>query len=283
MWQDMMAFLESWFIYPGLAWDLKLIGIALGLVFGVLWLLTYWPPVLKRYWLVVVLAGSAFLGVMASTFVQMPLQIWIGKALSRFWDIDTLYTWLLLAGIPQVLLSGLVQEGAKMVPIVIWWWRAGKEITPKFGLIIGAFAGAGLGIFEAVWAHCRIFGAGWTTQAIQSDGFLGIAGFWERFFVLGFHVAVSAIVGYGLARGKGWQTYLIAAGLHTLLNYGAVVYSKGHINVVQLETFVAVFAVIVSAVIIWLRWERSEEIIEESEADIETVTEVEEDAIEEEE
>jgi hypothetical protein len=262
MWQEMIDFLESWFIYPGLNWDLKLIGIALGLVFGVLWLLAYWPPVLKKYWLLVVLAGSGFFAVLAASLVQYPLQVWSGQALMHFWSNETLYNWLLLAGIPQMLVTGLVQEGAKMVPMVIWW-----------------FAGAGLGIFEAVWAHCRIFSAGWTTQAIQTDGFLGIAGFWERFFVLGFHIAVSAIVGYGLAKGKGWQSYLIAAGLHTLLNYGAVVYQKGHVNLIQLETFVAVYSVIIAAVVIWLRWEKSEEKAEP----VEAVEEVVEDAKEEEE
>ncbi len=278
MWQEMIAFLESWFIYPGLNWDLKLIGIALGIVFGVLWLLAYWPPILKKYWLLVVLGGSGFFAVLASSFIQYPLQIWVGRALTHFWSAETLYDWFLLAGIPQMLLTGLVQEGAKMVPIVVWWWRAGKEITPKFGLIIGAFAGAGLGIFEAVWAHCRIFGAGWTTQVIQTDGFLGIAGFWERFFVLGFHIAASAIAGYGLAKGKGWQAYLIAAGLHTVLNYGAIVYQKGHFNITQLETFVAVFSVIIAAVVIWLRWEKSEE---EEEKPVQTVKLVEKDTEEE--
>jgi RsiW-degrading membrane proteinase PrsW (M82 family) len=279
MWQDMWSFLESWFIYPGLDWDLKLIGIALGLVFGVLWLLAYWPPILKKYWLVVVLAGSGFFAVVAASLIQYPLQIWIGQALMHFWSNETLFDWLLLAGIPQMLVTGLVQEGAKMVPIVIWWWRAGRELTPRFGLIIGAFAGAGLGIFEAVWAHCRIFSAGWTVQAIQTDGFLGIAGFWERFFVLGFHIAVSAILGYGLAKGKGWQAYLIAAGLHAIMNYGAVVYQKGHLNLIQLETFVAVYAVIIAAVVIWLRWEKSEEPEEEP---VEAIAEITEDNKEEE-
>jgi hypothetical protein len=47
-----------------------------------------------------------------------------------------------------------------------------------------------------------MFAAGWTTQAIQIDGFLAIAGFWERFFAVGFHIAVSALAGYGLAKAK---------------------------------------------------------------------------------
>jgi hypothetical protein len=38
----------------------------------------------------------------------------------------------------------------------------GSDISPKTGLVIGAVAGAGLGIFEASWAHGMVFGAGWT-------------------------------------------------------------------------------------------------------------------------
>ena len=212
--------------------------------------------------------GSAFLTLLAVAFIQYPLQSWTGQALYHFWSEETLMNWLLLAGLPQMLLTGLVQEGAKMVPMVAWWWRHGRNIDPKLGLAIGAIAGAGFGIFEAVWVHNRIFAAGWTMQALQTDGFLGIAGFWERFFAVGFHIAVSALVGYGLAKGKGWQFYLIAAGLHTLLNYSTVFLMKGYFTVVQLETYVAVIAVAVTVWVLLLRWGRTVE----AETEIETGT-----------
>jgi RsiW-degrading membrane proteinase PrsW (M82 family) len=259
MLEGMLNFLISWFVYPGLSWNLALIGIGLAIVFGAIWLSGHWPSLFKNHWLWAVLVGSALLSLLAVTFVQIPLQALVGQALGYFWRGDILLDWLLLAGIPQILLSGLVQEGAKMVPMVVWWWRSGKSISPRLGLAIGAVAGAGLGIFEATWAHCRIFAAGWTLQAIQTDGFLAIAGFWERFFAVGFHIAASALVGYGLARGKGWQFYLIAAGLHALLNYSVVILQKGFFTVVQLETYAAVIAVVVTAVAIWLRWCKTEE------------------------
>jgi RsiW-degrading membrane proteinase PrsW (M82 family) len=259
MWEQMMAFLKSFFIYPGLNWDLMLIGIGLGIVFGAVWLCSHWPPLFKRHWLWVVAVVSAFLTLLAVVFVQIPLQYYAGKALIHFWSEDVLVDWLLLAGIPQILLSGLVQEGAKVVPMVVWWWRSGRNIDPKLGLAIGAIAGAGFGIFEAVWVHGRMFAAGWTLEAIQTDGFLGIAGFWERFFAVGFHIAASALVGYGLAKGKGWQFYLIAAVLHGLMNYCVVFLQKGYLTIVQVETWVAVVAVIVTAVVLLLRWGRREE------------------------
>jgi RsiW-degrading membrane proteinase PrsW (M82 family) len=262
MLEQMITFFTSWFIYPGLTWDLMLIGIGLAVVFGAIWLSGHWPPLFEKHWLWAVLVVSAFLSLLAVAFIQVPLQALVGQALVYFWREDILHDWLLLAGIPQILLSGLVQEGAKMVPMVVWWWRSGKNISPKLGLAIGAIAGAGLGIFEAVWAHCRIFAAGWTLQTIQTDGFLAIAGFWERFFAVGFHIAASALVGYGLAKGKGWQFYLIAAGLHALLNYSVVLLQKGYFTIVQLETYAAVIAVVVTAAVLLLRWRKTEETAE---------------------
>ena len=256
MFEYMMSFLKSFFIYPGVSWEMMLIAVGLAIVFGALWLLGHWPPVFRRPWLWAVAAVSAFLTLLAITFVQIPLQIWVGQASSHFWDQGTLQTWLLLAGVPQILFSGLVQEGAKMVPMVFWWWRSGMNISRRLGLAIGAAAGAGFGIFEAVWAHGRLFSAGWTTSALQTDGFLAIAGFWERFFAVGFHIASAALAGYGLAKGKGWQYYLIASGLHALLNYGVLFIQKGYFTIVQLEVYAAVIAVVVTAAVLLLRWRR---------------------------
>ena len=258
----MIAFFTSWFVYPGLSWHLLLIGIGLAIVFGAIWLAGHWPPLFKKHWLWAVLAGSAILSLAAVTFIQIPLQTWAGQALLHFWSQEVLMSWLLLAGIPQILLSGLVQEGAKMVPMVVWWWRSDRNIDPRLGLAIGAMAGAGLGIFEAVWVHNSIFAAGWTWQAVQAGGLLALAGFWERFFAVAFHIAVSALAGYGLARGRGWQFYLIASFLHGLLNYSVILLQKGLLTVVQVEIYVAVVAVLVTAVVLWLRWRKPVEQIE---------------------
>jgi RsiW-degrading membrane proteinase PrsW (M82 family) len=254
MWQQMMSFLKSFFVVPGLKPELALIGIGLAVVFGAIWLCAHWPPLFKKPWLWVVGITSAFLTLLAITFIQIPLQSWSGEALAHFWNPQTLTKWLLLAGAPSILLSGLVQEGSKMVPAVIWWWRSGRNISPKMGLAIGAIAGAGFGILEAAWVHNQMFAAGWTVQAIQTNGFLGIAGFWERFFTAGFHTASAALAGYGLAKGKGWQFYLIVSGLHALLNYSVLILQKGYLTIPQIETWVALVAVAVSAWALLLRW-----------------------------
>lgn len=250
MLEQMIAFLVSWFTNPS-AW-----GIGLAIVFGAIWLTCYWPPIFKEYWLWAVLAGSAFLTFFAVVFIQIPLQTWTGQLMGRFWSQQILFDWLLLAGLPQMLYTGLVQEGAKLVPIVIFWWRKGKSIDPKLGLVIGAVAGAGFGIFEAQWIHNSIFASGWTWQVVQTGGLIALAGFWERFFAVAFHTAVSALAGYGLAKGWGWQVYLLVSVLHAFLNYSVLFVQSGIMTTARVEIFIASYALLVTYGALWLRWRR---------------------------
>jgi RsiW-degrading membrane proteinase PrsW (M82 family) len=252
----MVAFFKSFFQNPSASGIYLAIAIGLAIAFGAVWLAGYRPPLFKRPWLWAVLAGSPFLTLAAVSFIQIPVQVWAGQALNHFWSQEVLMSWILLAGIPQILLSGLVQEGSKLVPMVVYWWRSGKSIDPKLGLAIGAVAGAGFGIFEAQWAHNLIFASGWTWEAVQTGGFMALLGFWERFFTVAAHIAFSALAGYGLARGWGWQFYLIASVLHGLLNYGIVLLQAGLFTFVHVEIYVAALAVLVTAWALWLRWRK---------------------------
>jgi len=254
--EQMVGFFVSGFANP------SILGIGLAIVFGAIWLTGYWPPLFKKHWLWAVLATSAILTWAAVAFIQIPLQAWAGQALNHFWSQEILIRWLLLAGIPAILLSGLVQEGSKLVPVVVYWWRKGRNIDPKLGLAIGAVAGVGLGIFEAQWAHNTIFAAGWNWEAVQTGGVMALAGFWERFFAVAFHTAASALAGYGLAKGRGWQFYLLASFLHAFLNYSVVFLQSGLMTHIQLEIFAAVWAVLVTAGALWLRWRKSEVVAE---------------------
>jgi RsiW-degrading membrane proteinase PrsW (M82 family) len=250
---NMVSFFLSFFQNP------SALGIGLAIAFGAVWLAAYRPPlfIFKKPWLWAVLVSSAILTLAAISFIQVPLQVCAGQALSHFWSQEVIMRWILLAAIPQILLSGLVQEGAKLVPVVVYWCRSGKSIDPKLGLVIGAVAGAGFGIFEAQWAHNTIFASGWSWEAVQTGGFWALAGFWERFFAVAFHTASSALAGYGLARGWGWQFYLIASFLHGLVNYSVVLLQTGIFTAVQLEIYVAVLAMLVTAWALWLRWRKS--------------------------
>ncbi|MEE9520153.1 MAG: PrsW family glutamic-type intramembrane protease [Dehalococcoidales bacterium] len=242
-----VGFFLSFFANP------SALGIGLAIAFGAIWLAPYRPPLRSRPRLWTVFVASAFLALAAASFIQIPLQLLAGQALGNFWSQEVLMSRILLFGIPQILLSGLVQEGAKLVPIVFYWRREGKKLDPKLGLAIGAVAGAGFGMFEAQWAHNIIFASGWGWEAVQSGGFMALAGFWERFFVVAAHTAFSALAGYGLAKGKGWQFYLIVSSLHALLNYSAALLQAGTLTVIQLEIYVAVVAMAVTGWALWLR------------------------------
>jgi len=252
----MVGYFKSFFENPGASGIHLAVAIGLAIGFGAVWLTCYWPPLIKKPWLWAVLVISAFLTVVAVCFIQTPLQIWTGQALMHFWSQEILMRWILLAAIPQILLTGLVQEGAKLVPVVVYWWRSGKSLDPKLGLAIGAVAGAGFAIFEAQWAHSQILTSGWTWEAVQTYGFWALGGFWERFFTAAAHIAFSALAGYGLARGRGWQFYLIASVLHGLLNYGAVLWQAELLTGVYVEIYIAGIAVLVTAWALWLRWRK---------------------------
>lgn len=264
MLQQMINFLVSWFSNPSGSLTLLLISIGLAIAFGAIWLAGYLPPLFKNPWLLVVMVSSALLTLLAIAFIQIPLQWWTGQALTHFWSQQVLMKWILLVGIPQILLSGLVQEGSKLVPVVIYWWRSGKSLDPKLGLIVGAVAGAGFGIYEAEWAHNIIFASGWSWSLVQTQGLLALAGFWERSFTVAFHTGVSALAGYGFARGWKWQAYLVAAFLHGLTNYGIVLFQAGILTIASIELYVAVIAVIVTAAALWLRWREVNSVVPEA-------------------
>ena len=95
----MINYFLSFFQNPS-AW-----GIGLAIAFGAVWLVCYRPPLFKKPWLWAVLASSAFFTLAAVCFVQIPLQTWAGQALGHFWSQEVLIRWILLAAIPQILLT----------------------------------------------------------------------------------------------------------------------------------------------------------------------------------
>ncbi len=255
--QALKAFLAA-FYFHGLAWYGLLAAVGLGLAFGALWLAAYRPSL--RPWRVIlaVAAAGALLTWAAVAFVQTPAAAWLNRALLHFWTSIALNRWLLLSGIPHMLLTGLVQEGAKLLPVAVYWFIKGRGLDTRTGLLLGAWAGAGFGVFEAVWVHNTIFASGQLTwQLIQVYGIVALLGFIERFFTVAFHIATAAIAGYGLATGRGWQFYLIAAGLHGASNYGIVLAQRGLMTSIQLEYYVAGFALAVTAGALWLRYRRT--------------------------
>jgi len=235
----------------------NIVGILLAIAFGAIWLASFWPPVKKEPWLWAVLVGSAVLTWITVSFIGIPLRVGASNALSGSWGPTTDPRMLLLIGLPAIIISGLVQEGSKLVPVLVYWFRKGKFVDLKLGLVFGAAAGAGFGILEAQWIHNSIFAAGWSWAIVQTVGVAGLVGFWERFFAVGFHVGASALAGYGLAKGKGWQFYLIVSLLHILLNYSVLFLRSGLLSIIWAEIYITVVAILVVGWALWLRWRKS--------------------------
>jgi hypothetical protein len=249
MWEYAWQLFVSFYSNPS-GW-----GIGIALALGAIWLGAFAPPVHKRPWLWAVLAGGAVLFGPTIAFIQVPLQFGANQALLHFWDQATLQQHLLLAGIPAILFTGLVQEGLKLVPPLVY--RKYKHpISNRDALILGAVAGAGFGTLEAVWGLNTVFASGFTWATVQLQGWQALIPFWERFSAVAFHTGATALAIYGWNKGKGWQFYLLVALLHIILDYSAVLLAAHALTLVQVEIYVLVGAIAAVAPALWLRWRR---------------------------
>ena len=173
------------------------------------------------------------------------------------WGEETLMKWILLSGLPTVLISGLVQEGAKLVPVVIYWWRKNFTIDYKLALTLGAAAGVGFGILEAQWIHNLTLAMGWKWDLVRVQGMDAFAPFTERFFVVAFSTAATALAGYGLAKGWGWQFYLIVSVVHTAINYSIFLVQARIFTLSQAEILIVALSIVVAGIALWLRWKKT--------------------------
>ena len=150
-----------------------------------------------------------------------------------------------------------------MVPTLVCWWRSKRILTPKMGLIIGAVSGAGFGVFEAIWVHNQIFVNGVSWSVVDNYAL----GLWERIFAVAFHIAASALTGWGIAKRKGWLFYMIAAFLHGIVNFSVILIDDNKMTSVQSEIYLTVIAVLTTAVVLWLRWCKEKEVPVENPSD----------------
>lgn len=229
-------------------------GISIALVLGAIWFAAFAPPIHKRPWLWAVLAAGAVLFGPTIAFIQVPLQLAANQAMLHFWEQATLQEHLLLAGIPAVLFTGLVQEGLKLVPPLVYM-KYGQPISDRNALILGAVAGVGFGVFEAVWIFNTVFASGFSWATVQLYGWQAVIPFWERLSAIGFHAGATALAVYGWNRGIGWRFYLLVALLHVVLNYSAVLFAAHVLTMVQVEVYASVLAAAVVAPALCLRWQ----------------------------
>jgi RsiW-degrading membrane proteinase PrsW (M82 family) len=232
----------------------SVLGWSLAVIFVAIWLACYRPPLISKPWLWAVFFGGAILAPVAIVITSFPIGYGISKLLTYFWNQQTVDSWSWLLSIPSIFIFGLVWEGAKLLPVGVYWWRKNRELEPKFGLLIGAVAGAGFGILQAQWAlNYFISDYNWSWQLVQTAGFAALSGFWESFFVLGLNVASTALAGWGVAKGWGWKFYLLAGFVYLVTNYNAILVYYGLVSATQAQFIIAAWALIVVGVTLWLR------------------------------
>jgi RsiW-degrading membrane proteinase PrsW (M82 family) len=243
-----VGFLQNFFSNP------SLLGWSLAILSGVIWLACYRPPFISKPWLWVILAGGAVAAPIAIVITSFPVGFGVSRLLSSLLSQQSVQSWGWLLSIPSIFIFGLVWEGAKLVPVTIYWWRKKMDIDPKFGLLIGAVAGAGFGIMLAQWTNNFFISDSKLSWAlVQAQGFKAISGFWESFFVLGLNVASTALAGWGLAKGWGWKFYLLACSIYLVTNYNTVLVSYGLVTATQAQFIIAAWALIAVGVTLWLR------------------------------
>ena len=232
------------------------LGIGLAIIFGAIWLACFWPSLFKKPWHWAIMVGSALITPIIICLIQNPIRKLVGETMLKLYGSEALNSWLPFSAIPNMLIIGFAQEGAKLIPVIIYWWLKSKKIDYRLGLTLGAVAGAGFGIIEAQWIHNTVISMGWSWDLTQTKGLEALTPFTERFFMIAFSTAASALAGYGLAIGKGWQFYLIVSILDAVINSGTVLMQSKIFSFAQVEVFIAVGAILVTGTVLWLRWRK---------------------------
>ena len=193
--------------------NFNIISLGIALLFGAIWTACFRPPLIRKFWLWAMLPYGAVITFLAYAVVQKPVQVWLEHLMGTAGH-DEHHDTVLLSVLPVLLVAGLVQEGDKMIPAVTYWQAEKRKISPVLGLQIGAIAGAGFGILVAMWSFNELFASGWTFEIVQINGPVELWVFWESLFIVSMHVTAGSLSGYGLAKGWGWQFYLLASLMH---------------------------------------------------------------------
>ena len=247
MWENAWQFFVSIYSNPTVE------GIGIALIMGTIWLADFRMPLGKQPSLWIFLAVGAVLFIPTVLFLQTPLQAISYQFFSQILSREAWRSQLLLAQIPGMLISGFVQEGMKLVPVLIYRKRR-QPLSEGQALLTGAAVGAGFGIFEAAWLFYQNFRMGFSWNNIQFEGWLGILFFVERFIAIAFHISATAVLSYYWNKNKGGRAYLIIALFHSILNYGAVLAIAQVFTTIETEVYIAVLSAILIGMALWLRW-----------------------------
>jgi hypothetical protein len=191
--------------------------------------------------------GFAVLGAVGlelTLLIQPGIQTWYSKLVSFSLARTTGRS--LVLGLGFVLISGLFQELLKLVPLWGWWRRQGDGLESGDSGSLQLFGrAASIGLGFGLWEAVRLVAV--PLAAVGSLAFLPVH---ERFWAIGFHVLTPVIMAHYLVRGSGPVGFVIAALLHTALNYPAVLQSFWVVDMITTQALIAV-VVVFAALVLW--------------------------------
>lgn len=234
MMDDNLQFFLSFFANP------TIYGITIALLFAAIWLAPFYNSIIKRTYAWVIFLCSAILTTFAIAFIQDPLQILTGDVCYKYFQKYNPTIIIFLIPVFTNLIAGVVQETAKLLPVLLYWRSMQRALSPAEMLFLGVMGGVGFGFFEAQWVANRVISSGWNLDLIRSEGISAAAGFIERFFSVGCHTAWTAIAAYGLTRRKWYLYFLIVVFAHALADYDASLYSLGVFDLLDAEIAIAI-------------------------------------------
>ena len=247
MWENIWQFFTAIYSNPTVE------GIGIALIMGAIWLAVFRMRLGKQPRLWILLSVGALLFGPTIGLLQFPLQSLSMQALFHFWGAEIWQERMLLSEIPAMLITGFVQEGMKLVPVLIYRKRR-QPLPDREALLAGAAVGAGFGIFEAAWLLNQVFTTGFSLPAFQFQGWQAPLSIIERLLIVGFHTSTTALTAYFLNKGKGSQAYVLVALFHSVLNYGTILSAAGLLTMVQTEIYITLLCAIMIGAALWLRW-----------------------------
>jgi hypothetical protein len=148
---------------------------------------------------------------------------------------------LMIMGLPPALLTGLVQESLKLLPLYLFWiWKKPKVLVL---ISLGAFIGAGFGFVEA----------GHMTGAIFQNRLMASLSLGERVFTILFHIVMGTLMGYGLVRRQALKFWLAAVAFHTFGNYLVVFVQTKDVTIKNLEIILALYDILLLTGMVYIQ------------------------------
>ncbi|OGO15658.1 MAG: hypothetical protein A2Z02_01110 [Chloroflexi bacterium RBG_16_48_7] len=254
--EQMFQLFTSFYRLPEAPVGWILFAFGLALVFGAIWIAGFWPPLFKNWRLWLVLAGGIILPTIALSFIQLPLQNVVSQPV-----IALLGKYLqniavnLITGLLMAIISGLILQGVLLIPVIYYRLNRPDEFTPRFGLMVGALSGAAFGILQAYSLFSKFVEIG-LVPILQANPISYLA-FVDTFFAVALFAGTTALAGYALAKGKGWQAYLIFAGVNAVYDYISLIMSAKIISLWAAEAIVTLLALAAIGLALWLYWKKT--------------------------